>query len=655
MANAIIDTLRTKNTSGEEHILYPRSKTSAISDNNGKNLDVILSELDDKVANSEFNDVYTETSINLGRKADTEIGTQSVAIGVDNTVVGVNSIAVGENNVIDETKFTGWSDYASNSIVVGKNNIIDCSESAAIFGNSNKLINSGDYSFYNYGGTIIAGINNVVSVNAYNTVFGNYNQLEIQGDNEPYGCFVSGYGNKVTGSYALAIGYSNDVGGDREASIAIGRDNTSTSTSSIALGSYCKATEQYALAGGSYSISSGLNSFAYGADCNATAYSSVALGYSNKATNDCAFTVGRQSVASGYASIAMGYETKATAYASVSIGDNNEANAHQSLALGARSIASGNNSIAIGYFAKSSGEYQTAMGRHNIEDTENKYALIFGGGEYSTPKNIHTLDWDGNAVFAGKVADGNGATISGIETTTDTTIDTNVESLVHINSIKGRMSQDIDSQTLVYPLFTSVIISTDSETCAATSTDQIMLFGMNDVYDIIKDNKLTSRYQKIVLNGSENITLDSVTGCFLFSPTVKAKVSTKNISSNRYKYFETNTYDTNYGLFVLETGQIGINHDEFSTVDEYKTWLASNNVTIVYEKETEEIIDLDETFVNELNNLKLFIGENTITTNSTTSLNPIIEVDYATSKMAKYVLELLSIMKNTKNAEGGAY
>ena len=37
-------------------------------------------------------------------------------------------------------------------------------------------------------------------------------------------------------------------------------------------------------------------------------------------------------------------------------------------------------------------------------DTENKYAHIVGNGENETKRsNAHTLDWDGNAWFAGSV------------------------------------------------------------------------------------------------------------------------------------------------------------------------------------------------------------------------------------------------------------
>ena len=48
------------------------------------------------------------------------------------------------------------------------------------------------------------------------------------------------------------------------------------------------------------------------------------------------------------------------------------------------------------------------QGRYNVEDAAGEYAHIVGGGTSNTSrKNIHTLDWDGNAYFAGNVTAGN--------------------------------------------------------------------------------------------------------------------------------------------------------------------------------------------------------------------------------------------------------
>lgn len=78
------------------------------------------------------------------------------------------------------------------------------------------------------------------------------------------------------------------------------------------------------------------------------------------------------------------------------------------VATGKYSHAEGDNSIARG-------PAQHVQGKYNIEDTEEKYAHIVGNGkaeqkdnegnllQEEVRSNAHTIDWDGNAWFAGDV------------------------------------------------------------------------------------------------------------------------------------------------------------------------------------------------------------------------------------------------------------
>ena len=76
-----------------------------------------------------------------------------------------------------------------------------------------------------------------------------------------------------------------------------------------------------------------------------------------------------------------------------------------SVTLGTGCIASGNSCYAEGNYTKASSQYQHVQGKYNIEDTNNTYAHIVGGGTSDTDrKNIHTLDWNGNAVYSGDVS-----------------------------------------------------------------------------------------------------------------------------------------------------------------------------------------------------------------------------------------------------------
>ncbi len=65
--------------------------------------------------------------------------------------------------------------------------------------------------------------------------------------------------------------------------------------------------------------------------------------------------------------------------------------------------ASGEASHAEGIATKAAGTAQHVQGRYNIVDEQNIYAHIVGNGDCSWHSNAHTLDWDGNAWFAGDV------------------------------------------------------------------------------------------------------------------------------------------------------------------------------------------------------------------------------------------------------------
>lgn len=108
------------------------------------------------------------------------------------------------------------------------------------------------------------------------------------------------------------------------------------------------------------------------------------------ASGSASHAEGQDTQASGVYSHAQNYAAKATGYAS-----------H---AEGQSSKASGSASHAEGYYTRAAGKYQHAQGKWNVEDTEDRYAHIVGNGtQESARSNAHTLDWDGNAWFAGNV------------------------------------------------------------------------------------------------------------------------------------------------------------------------------------------------------------------------------------------------------------
>lgn len=76
-----------------------------------------------------------------------------------------------------------------------------------------------------------------------------------------------------------------------------------------------------------------------------------------------------------------------------------------SVALGYNVEASGANSFAQGNLTIASSGMQFVQGKCNIEDTASKYLHIVGNGKNSTMRsNAYTLDWDGNAWYAGNIS-----------------------------------------------------------------------------------------------------------------------------------------------------------------------------------------------------------------------------------------------------------
>lgn len=117
-----------------------------------------------------------------------------------------------------------------------------------------------------------------------------------------------------------------------------------------------------------------------------------AEGYDCHANGKYTHAEGQSSTAHGNVSHVEGYgnTTAPDAPCAHAEGDENYANGYASHVEGKKNIANG--------------EYQHVQGKYNVADNENKYANIVGGGTSDTDrKNIHTLDWEGNAEYSSDV------------------------------------------------------------------------------------------------------------------------------------------------------------------------------------------------------------------------------------------------------------
>lgn len=218
----------------------------------------------------------------------------------------------------------------------------------------------------------------------------------------------------VTNSISLGRKADTAIG---EKSTAEGTDVTASGTDSHAEGHDTKSsgnqshTEGYktiaskdcAHAEGYETKAEGFYAHSEGYGTTSSAYVSHAEGKATTASGDCSHAEGNETTAGEIYAHAEGDNTAASGDTSHAEGSYTTASGRYSHAEGRGTIASKESSHAEGWYTIASGEYSHVQGKYNIEDTENKYAHIVGNGSYGKPSNAHTLDWSGNAWFAGNI------------------------------------------------------------------------------------------------------------------------------------------------------------------------------------------------------------------------------------------------------------
>ena len=132
----------------------------------------------------------------------------------------------------------------------------------------------------------------------------------------------------------------------------------------------------------------------------------------NKAVNPFSHAEGTNTTAIGYAAHAEGLLTNANGamahtegyQTNVAIsatyahaeGYGTNANANASHAEGQGTVAKRTASHAEGWYTIAGGQYQHVSGKYNVEDTNNKYALIIGNGTGNNARsNAFAVDWNG--------------------------------------------------------------------------------------------------------------------------------------------------------------------------------------------------------------------------------------------------------------------
>jgi hypothetical protein len=194
---------------------------------------------------------------------------------------------------------------------------------------------------------------------------------------------------------------------------------------SKAIGAASHAEGYGTTASGDGSHAEGFNTVAESADSHAEGYETTASGDGSHAEGFVTVAKGNYSHAEGHLSRAEGSNSHAEGGSARAEGHTSHAEGLNTVAKGEASHAEGDNSNAEslashaeGYRTIACGSSQHAQGECNIKDPSydnnspwmrGKYAHIVGNGtDDNNRSNAHTLDWDGNATFAGAVT-GSGA------------------------------------------------------------------------------------------------------------------------------------------------------------------------------------------------------------------------------------------------------
>lgn len=257
-----------------------------------------------------------------------------------------------------------------------------------------------------FGEECIAQEKNAFACGGGNRVLAPYGFACNRGNVAHHTSFASGYYTKATGGQAHSEGCETEASAN--ASHAEGYKSKT-------LG-YASHAEGQSVAKGSYSHTEGFGSVAEGEASHAENIGKAYGDYSHAenastARGNYSHSEG-QSTAQGESSHAEGNLNFAVGTASHAEGAENYANGSWSHAGGYRTHANGKFSFTHGYGLQASNRSQFVIGEFNAIDkagdanSKGKYVFIIGKGTDTydtTRKNAHTVDWDGNAFYAGNV------------------------------------------------------------------------------------------------------------------------------------------------------------------------------------------------------------------------------------------------------------
>lgn len=355
---------------------------------------------------------------------NTVVNSQRAIVGGNgNTVTNSRGTNVSgdSNSAVDdcfESTVSGYSNQTSSSahtIVSGFNNIVSGSDNSVvsgcsnrtsvnvcesvISGNSNKVKN--DIREY-AGNMLVSGYQNTVTDSSESIISGLTNSVTYVVDS-----IVSGSSNSILFDSTVPAKFVNN-------SFISGIKNTVERTERTIITGNANNVTDYKPNGVSGERTMSANTVISGEGNKLKGiFSSVVTGSKNNVTNvHDSFIGGRENVITSNVDDGASNCITCTGYRCIVT-----SSGHPIFATGSYNSISGNNSSVFGSNNAASGFDQVVMGHYNVEDTQNRFALIVGGGDKNgenvARKNILELDWFGNlhiaALYAGDIYNDDGS------------------------------------------------------------------------------------------------------------------------------------------------------------------------------------------------------------------------------------------------------
>lgn len=277
----------------------------------------------------------------------------------------------------------------------------------------------GDFSFAEGGNTQASGYSshaegvNTIASGKSSHAEGSYTEATaIYSHAEGYYTKVSGMSSHAEGNYTRASNTYCHVEGNQTTALGEYSHAEGGSAFQAPITIYQSSTNEDVLSAWQnkkFLLAKGNGSHAEGWNTLALDYYSHAEGNSTISSGASSHAEGSHTEATASYSHAEGSNTTASGIASHAEGDYTKALGESSHAEGANIKASGDCSHAEGWGTEASGKSQHVQGEFNIvEEVTNpgergKYAHIVGNGTKGNRSNAHTLDWEGNAWFAGGI------------------------------------------------------------------------------------------------------------------------------------------------------------------------------------------------------------------------------------------------------------